>query len=367
MLQGAIARDLGKAKDASPWPARFARAGAGKSLVAIGVNPQALEVFAKPAKDAKDTGFAAVWRALDAVVVTLRADEQIELRLALQGRTADMPAWVQPWFKETPPPSVLWQHFPEPAILTVAARTDVANLVDQMLATLPAPERGKFTLGVQTLFGFFTRLDPFKDVLPSVGPDWGVCILPAGADSATPQAIAALAVQRGKNGEPVDETLLKAVQILAGFAIARHNALDPDNPIRIETVHQGKVAITVLRQDKLFPTGVRPSFAIKDGFLLAASSPEVIARFGAHDVLPPSKGETPLLKMSLPELAELLKQRRTVIVARLHSVQQLSKEDAERTLDQLIGVCGVFESVTFSQRSEPGQASWTLRLTPSKR
>src|SRR6516225_2666470 len=101
MLQAAIARDLGKAKDASPWPARFARAGAGKSLVTLGVNPRAFDLFPAPAKDGKTTGFAGLWRALDGVFVTVKADTDFELRLSLQGRASDMPAWAQHLFKET--------------------------------------------------------------------------------------------------------------------------------------------------------------------------------------------------------------------------------------------------------------------------
>ena len=364
MLQAAIARDLGKAKDASPWPARFARAGAGKSLVTLGVNPRAFDLFPAPAKDGKSTGFAGLWRALDGVFVTLKADTDIELRLSLQGRASDMPAWAQHLFKETPPPSVLWQRFPEPSILTIAARTDFANLVDQMLATLPPDQRGKLTLGMQTAFNFFLGLDLFRDVLPNIGPDWGICVLPAKEGAAGPQVIAALAVKPGSGPEPVDEALFRGVQMLAGIAIAEHNRNKPDTPIRIETIHQGKVTVKVFSQDKLFGPGVRPAFALKDGFLLVASSPEAIARFGAHNALVLSKSETPLLRLSPIELSQLLKQRRAQVIARLQEKQHLTKEDAERNLDQLLGILDLFESVTFSQRSEPGQASWSLRAVP---
>ena len=124
------------------------------------------------------------------------------------------------------------------------------------------------------------------------------------------------------------------------------------------------MTVKVFSQDKLFGPGVRPAFALKDGFLLVASSPEAIARFGAHDLPAVSKTETPLLRLSPIELSQLLKQRRAQVLARLQEKQHLTKEDAERNLDQLLGILDLFESVTFSQRSEPGQASWSLRAVP---
>src|SRR5205807_54948 len=47
MLKKAIERDLGKAADSSPWPARFRRAGAQHALVTVGINPRAFDIFPK--------------------------------------------------------------------------------------------------------------------------------------------------------------------------------------------------------------------------------------------------------------------------------------------------------------------------------
>jgi hypothetical protein len=369
MLRDVIARELGKAKDASPWPARFARAGAAKSIVALGINPQAFDLFPPPAKNGKTTGFGGLWRALDGVFVTLRADTDIELRISLQGRAADMPEWAQHLFKETPPPSVLWQRFPEPAVLTVATRTDFVNLVKQIREAIP-PQSRKQPGVDQTLaevFKLVTGLDLFEDIVPNLGPDWGVCVVAPKARTDVPQIIAAIAIKQSKEGPRNEAAIFVGLQTLAGLFIANYNRDNPDDPIRIETIKQGNVTVKVLRQDKLFPSGLRPACAIKDGFLLIASSPDAIALFGAHDPPAPSKTETPLVRLSPVELAQLLRQRRTQILARMQDKQQLSKEDAERNFDQLLGVLEIFESVTLSQRSEPGQATWNLRITPRNR
>ena len=77
-----------------------------------------------------------------------------------------------------------------------------------------------------------------------------------------------------------------------------------------------------------------------------------------------SGGETPLLRLSPPELAQLLRLRREQVVHDMRQKHQLSAQEAERNLDQLLSLLDRFEAVTCSQRSEPGQASWSLRVLP---
>jgi hypothetical protein len=363
MLRKAIGHDLATAATASPWPARFRRAGSGDALVTLGVNPRAFEPFSESAKSEQPQGFTRFWQALDGVFVTLAVDPAVEVRLSLQGRAQQMPAWAQSFFAATPPASRLWQRFPQPAILTAATRTDFAHLAEQLLEMLPAAERRKLKDGLAELRDF-TDIDLFRDVLPNVGPDWGVCLLPPAAGDAYPQIIAALAVKPGSGPEPVDEALLKGVQLLTSLAIANHNAKNPGVPIKIDTIKQGKITVKMLVQDKLFPAGVRPACAVKDGFLLIASSPDAIARFSPRDSAPIVKGDAPLARLSPVALSQLLKSRRSQVVLDLQRKNHVSAQDAERTLDQLLGLLELFDSVTLSQRSEAGQASWALRLVP---
>ncbi len=363
MLRSAIDHNLGTATAASPWPARFRRAGADKALATLGINPRAFELFPKNAKGEPSHSFARFWQALDGIFATLSAGSDVEVRLTLQGRPEEMPAWAKALFAETPRPSRLWHHFPEPALLTVATRTDFANLAEQLLGMLPPAERVKLKDGLAEL-RTLTNLDIFRDVLPNIGPDWGVCILPPTDGATYPQVIAALAVKPGSGPDRADEALARSVELLAGLAIAGHNAKSPDLPIRIDTIKQGKVTVKVLVQDKLFPAGVRPACAIKEGFLLIATSPDAIARFSPRDAAPAVKGDTLLARASPLALSQLLKNRRAQVLLDLQNKKQLSAREAERTLDQLLGLLDLFDTVSISQRSEPGQASWALRLAP---
>ena len=57
---------------------------------------------------------------------------------------------------------------------------------------MPPDERRKLTEGLQGGLGLFSRLDLLREVLPNLGPDWGVCILPPPDGAALPEIIAAL-------------------------------------------------------------------------------------------------------------------------------------------------------------------------------
>jgi hypothetical protein len=209
-----------------------------------------------------------------------------------------------------------------------------------------------------------TRLDLLRDVLPNVGPDWGLCVLPATDGTALPQAIAAVAIKPGNGPEPVDEALHKGVQLLAGLAVVDHNRNHPELPIKVESEQQGPITVKFLSQPKLFPPGFRPACALKDGFLVFATSPEAIARFGPRAAQPAAGGATPLMQFAPPELAHLLRLRRVAVVTHIRDKHQLSAEAAERKLDQLLALLDLFDAITFTQRGEPGQATWTLRVLP---
>lgn len=238
-------------------------------------------------------------------------------------------------------------------------------LVQGVLETLPPAERGKVSEDLQGGLKLITRLDLLRDVLPNLGPDWGVCLLPPAEGTQLPQVIAALAVKPGSGPEPVDEMLFKGAQLLAGLAVLDHNRKHPDDPIKVESVQQGAVTVKYLTARSL-PPGFRPACAVKDGFLLFATSPDAVARFGPREASVPSKAETPLARVSPLELANLVRLRRDQVVLDIRQKHQLSAAEAGE-VDQLLGLLDLFDSVTLSQHSEPGQASWTLRLVPRNR
>jgi hypothetical protein len=257
----------------------------------------------------------------------------------------------------------LWQRFPETSIVTIASKLDFAGTAETLQLLVPEKERKNFAARLQLGAGLF-GLDLFKDVLPNIGPDWGVCVLPAKDARHLPQTLLAIAASPGKNDPPVDQTLYQAVNSLTQGLIDFNKKKHPDSPIRLQKVRQDGGEIAYLAGE-IFPAGIQPCCTVKDGFFLLGSSPEAVAQFRRRDNAAPSRKENLLFRLSPPELAKLLRQRHEEIVADLKQRQQMSEKDARKNLDSMISLAERFERVTLSQHGEPGQAVWTLRITPA--
>ena len=364
ILQAFLDRRSAPAKD-NPWAKRFQRAGAESAVFTMFVNPRKLdaEVLQNRKKDDPLSGY---WRALEAVFVSVAIQDEAELRISIQANAGELPEWAKSAFTQTTPASSLWQRFPERSILTIAARTDFAGAADALKLLMPEKDRKKLTTDWQGSIGALLRLDPFKEILPNIGPDWGICVSPSKDAKQLPQTMFALAVKPGSKDQPVDKSLFKAVELFAGIAVLDYNKKNPNSTMRLQTVMQDKVEVTYLSNDKLFPPGFQPACALKDGFLLFASSPDAIVSFRLHERRPDERNETPLLRVSAPELAELLEHRREHILVTLTDRQQMSDKDAKKNLENVIGLLGLFDHLTLSQHGNASQASWSIRLTPAR-
>ena len=122
------------------------------------------------------------------------------------------------------------------------------------------------------------------EVFPSLGPDWGFCVVPPPADEKgwTPYIVAVLRVQPGKQEPPLDCAIGNFLNGLAMLAVVAHNSSKPD-PISLHTEMQDKVEVKYFVEDKNLPVGFRPAFAMKDGYLVVASSPAAIRLFRRPD------------------------------------------------------------------------------------
>jgi hypothetical protein len=339
----------------SIWTERFTKAGADRAFATLCVNPRMLEPDFGNAK--KEDALPSYWRALESLFVTLSIEDEAEVRITIRANAEQMPKWARSTFTANSPASTLWQRFPERSLLTIAARMDFGGTADTLGLLMPEKDRKKLSEDWQRSVGAIISLDPFKDIFPNLGPDWGVCVLPSQNDAHLPIAMFALAVKAGEQGKKVDQDLYKMVQMFASVAVLEHNNKNPKNLLQLKSVMQDKVEVKYLADATLFLPGFQPAFALKDGFLLFATSPEGIEQFRKHDGKPAARaGETPMVRVSTRELAKLLQQRRE------HIVQKLP----EKNLENVVSLLGLFENLTLSQRSEPGQASWSIRLAPKK-
>lgn len=355
-----------------PIGAALRRAGAERAAAALWLNPRFFDAEladkARPALGPEGQvlkSFLEHWKALDAVVVSFDVKDDLDLRMTLLARPGDMPPTAKAWFTRRGQVSELWQRFPANAVLTLASRTDFRALADGLLEVAPAPIRKVVDEELRKTIRAAVELDPFQDVLPNVGPDWGVCLLPASASKQFPQALAVLAVKPGSKSAAVDQSLFKALHLAVELGKFAHNRGSSDG-IQHLKVRQGDVEVWYLAQEKLFPAGFQPAYALKDGYLVLATSPAAIELFQRSKSEPVVSDDIPLLRVSPTELAQLLRLHRERVVEQLIQKNAQSRSVAGEHLDGLLAVLDVCRQITLSQRTGEGQIGWSVRLQMAK-
>jgi hypothetical protein len=342
------------------------RAGAERAAAALWLNPRFFDAElaekARPALGAEGQvlkSFLEHWKALDAVVVSFDVKDDLELRMTLLARPGDMPPTAKAWFTRRGQVSELWQRFPSNSVLTLAGRTDFKALADGLLEVAPGPIRKVLDEELRKNVAAAVGLDPFRDVLPNLGPDWGVCVLPASAGKQFPQGLAVLAIKPGSKG--VDQSLFKGLHLAVEFGKFAHNRGNNDGLQHLK-VRQGDVEVWYLAQDKLFPAGFQPAYALKDGYLVLATSPAAIELFQGTSKQSTATDDIPILRVSPTELAQLLRLHRERVVEQLTQKSGQSRAAAGENLDGLLAVLDVCRQITLSQSIGDAQIAWTVRF-----
>ncbi len=355
----------------APAPAlHLKKVAASQALASLWINPRALdaELLQKAAGLAGPEAFwfkafQSQWQAVDGIVVSFAAQDSLELKLTILARDKDIPASARPWFAEPPQTSEVWKRFPDSAIFSMAGRVDVAALADSILSLSPPDVRQQMQKSLQPLTAM-AGLDLNKDVAPYIGPDWGICMMPAADPQKIPMILAALAVQPGKKTFGVDQSLYQGIQFLAGFSLLDFNRRHPNDPMALRTLQQDKIEVKYLVHPTALPPGIEPALALKDRYLLLATNPEAIAQF--REAAPPrvKSGEVPLVRISTKELAKVLRQHHAAIVEHMAAQNTISKLAAAQELDKAVSMLDLLGPIEINHTGGLGQMSVILRIHP---
>lgn len=344
------------------------RAGAAQATASLWINPRSFDADIKD----KAQGFegpgtfllhtlAKHWQAFDGIVVSLLADKNIEFKVSVMAREKDLQGAARDFFLEPARASAVWSRFPDDALVTVAGHTDFATVAESAAAFL-SPEARKLVQRVLQPIAILGGLDLRKDVVPNVGPDWGFCLMPAKDSKSLPQLLAAIAVRSGV--DDADQGLYRGVHGFASLAMFDYNRRHEDDPIRLRTQRQGDVEVKYLANDNVFPTGFQPACALKDGYLLLATSPGAVGRFRAGAGAAVTRAEAPLVRVSARELAKVVRDHRQLAVDQIAARNQLAPKDAAQTLDDALSVLDLFERMEIARSGGSSQSNFVLRLSP---
>src|SRR5262249_30329139 len=133
-----------------------------------------------------------------------------------------------------------------------------------------------------------------------------------------------------------------------------------------KTLVQDKIEVKYLDAEKPSVPGLRPAFALTQGYLVLASSPDAVAAFNNPIRGERPRDEFPLFRTSLKGLRQFVKDRREPVAGAVAEQNGIKKEDAEARLDALVVGLELFDRLELTERPTAGQVTLTLRLQPSE-
>lgn len=350
---------------------RLKELGADRQLATLWINPRAFdaEMAANLAQSTEKLAvflrtFSQYWKAIDGIAFCLDTADALTFELAIQTRVDQLPAAARRFFAAAAVPSTLWSRFPDHAMLALAVRADLSALLSLLGEFATPADRQAVQAYLERTLGVPAGKDFVREVLPGVGPDLGLCIAapPTGEPEWFPQAFFAIAVRPADNQAPsIEQAVLAAVDFYAQLAVVAQNRPSAEALI-LKTAPYDKTRVKYLTGDPRFPPGLQPAYGVRRGFLLFASSPDVIRRFGEDD-RPGTQGEqVPLLRLSLKACSRYLADRRNSLVDYVSAQNATSREEVNAKLQGIITFLELFDQVEIKHHSTAGQLRFFMRL-----
>ncbi|WP_439627136.1 hypothetical protein [Gemmata sp.] len=298
-VTGVLDRDRTAPKDVPPpLVVRMQKLGVADALAVVLVNPRPLDAevkakiaAAKPEERRLFARFGELWEALEFAAVSVAVGTDAELSLSLRFHPGKVPGDVKTWLVGPREPVAAAQLIPENAMFGFAGHARASELLDlaASLAPEPAGKPGVKEWVAKTL-GVVVVPQKLSLVLESLGPNWAAWAVPPVKDGFLPTVVAAVEVSGGgEKRATAEKTLLQTVEF--GFQMARvaYNTRHADQ-IDLEETRDAATGLVIksLVNEKGFPAGFRPSFALVKGYLVVATSPDAIKAFTG----PPSPADS---------------------------------------------------------------------------
>jgi hypothetical protein len=243
------------------------------------------------------------------------------------------------------------------------------ELID-LVASLAPVETGKpgvkdwITQSLGPLIG----KDKLPLVLSALGPNWALWVEPPVKDAFLPTLVAAVEIGgAGEDRAKAEEALVDAVGF--GFRMARvaYNASHVDQvDLKQEKDPRTGALIVSLVNEKGFPPGFRPSFAVQHGYLVLATSPEAIRRFEGSRVDPPANGFVTVARLSGTQSRAYLTEHGPRLAKFLAAVGVGDEKKLTELIETVAGVLELIDSADVTVRGDEISLRIALRVKPAK-
>lgn len=348
---------------------RLEHLGVAHALAVLLINPRQLDAefdaqvaAAKPDDRVILERFREVWKATEAAAVYLALDRELEIGVSVRFDARVMPAWARGWLAGPKTPSALWAAVPDDALAAVGGRFKAAELLELVLAVLPEDGKKALSAAVADTLGPIVGKDKLPLVLEALGPDWAVWAEPPRGDGFLPVVVAAVRVNGdGPDGKATSKAIGQAVEY--GFFTFRvaYNAGHKDQ-IELREEQDGTTTIVTLVNDAGFPSGFRPSFALKGGYLLVTTDPDAIRRFRPPSAEPKAGGEVLVARFNGAATRAHLKQHGPRLAKFLAGLGQGDEKEMAALLEQLAVVLEPVDRVEVVTRSDESSLRVAVRV-----
>jgi hypothetical protein len=355
-------------KTGGPEPAiarRMKQLGVNEAPAAVLVNPRSFDAdvatgaqAAKGSEQAFLKQFSNFWKAVDGLALFVNLQPAIEVGLSLNVRKAELPAAAAKFFTEAGKRSPLWDRIPDDALFAVAGRIHVESLAAMLRDFLAEPDRAKVLEGIADATRPFLETEDFAALARGIGPDVGLWVTAPDPASKTwcPRIVAAMKMGDGPKGKDAERAALQGLDFLARLASLQHKGL------RVHTDRQGPVEVRYLTHPSAFPPGFRPAFAAKGGYVVAADSPETLAKFDAPTGPATDADEVPILRLSATAWRAYLKQHQDSLLNYLAGLKAGDPKEYARHIETLLPLLDGLDRLEVVQRSAPDRATLIVRL-----
>lgn len=377
-VKAVIDRDKAPANNGDPvLVARMKQLGVADAAAVILVNPRPLDAeltahvaAAKPEEKRILERFAEVWRGLESAAVFVSLDKDLELGVALRFHPEKLPADLKKWFvgpREWGTPAAL---IPKDALFGFAGHVRASELIDLVASATPVPpgKPGVKEFIGQTLGPIIGR-DNLPLVLDSLGPNWAVWAEPPAKDAVLPALVAAVEIGGDAEARAKAEKALTQAATFAFQTIrVAYNARHTDQiELREEKDEATGATVRSLVNDKGFPAGFSPSFAVVRGHLVLATTPDAIRKFrpSAADGAP-KPGHVTLGRLSGTACRDYLRDHGEKLARWLAELGVGDEKALRGHLDQLGGVLELLDSAELQLRDIDRGLMLSLRVTPTK-
>src|SRR5262249_30263263 len=208
-----------------------------RRLLSLWINPRAFDdgITAKanetPAeKAAVIKGLLKTWKAVDGIAVGISIEDQLECTIAARAQPSQLSPAARRFLADAAKTSELWRRFPDNAMLAFAGRFNAGAFMEWLGEFLTPQAHTAMHDGLDRFVGAALDKDVRKDLLPNLGPDFGLCVMaPENAEKGwIPQAVFALKVRPGDKPPFVDQAVLSSITSLAQLVVIDHNGKNTD-------------------------------------------------------------------------------------------------------------------------------------------